>query len=41
LENQLETWIREKLHSVGKTLDPVVQEGAVNYSLWKGVKATA
>jgi hypothetical protein len=26
---------------VGKTLDPVVQEGAVNYSLWKGVKATA
>ncbi len=40
LENELETWIREKLHSVGKTVDPVVQEGAVNYSLWKGVKAT-
>lgn len=40
LEHEMEAWIREKLLSVGKTEDPVVQEGAVNYALWKGVKAT-
>jgi hypothetical protein len=40
MDGQLETWIQEKLKSVGKTKDPVVEEGAVNYALWTGVKAT-
>ena len=40
MEREMEAWIREKLHSVGKTFDPVVEEGAVNYALWKNVKAT-
>jgi len=40
LDRQLETWIAEKLTSVGKIKDPVREEGAVNYALWKGVKAT-
>jgi len=40
METQLEAWVAEKLKSSGKTEDPVVQEGAVNLNLWKGVKAT-
>ena len=40
MERQLETWIQDKLHSVGKTKDPVREEGAVNFALWTGVKAT-
>jgi arylsulfatase A-like enzyme len=40
MDAQLETWIWEKLKSVGKTVDPVREEGAVNYALWTGVKKT-
>lgn len=40
MERELEGWISDKLESVGKTVDPVVQEGPSMIATWKGVKAT-
>jgi len=40
LELKLEDWVWAKLKSVGKTEDPVRQEGASMVATWRGVKAT-
>jgi hypothetical protein len=36
LEAELEGWLADKLQALGKTKDPVKEEGAVAESIWAG-----
>jgi len=36
METELEGWLTDKLQALGKTKDPVKEEGAVAESIWAG-----
>ena len=36
METELEAWLADKLQALGKTKDPVKEEGAVAESIWAG-----